>query len=172
MSSDFVDDVYRPPAATILADTQPDTLPLASRLQRLGAAIVENMIFAAVAILVLLVAGSFGAVDFDAVDEDSIFYVILAAAGLVYLLINAYLLSTNGQTVGKYFFKIKIVGLDGALVPVIKLAVLRYVPIWILSALPLIGGFIGLLDVLFIFREDRRCLHDLIAGTKVVRTTP
>jgi len=25
-----------------------------------------------------------------------------------------------------------------------------------------------LLDVLFIFRDDRRCLHDLLAGTKVV----
>lgn len=29
-------------------------------------------------------------------------------------------------------------------------------------------GLIGTLDVLFVFRADRRCVHDLIAGTKVV----
>ena len=30
------------------------------------------------------------------------------------------------------------------------------------------GQTLGLIDVLFIFRSDRRCVHDLIAGTKVV----
>ncbi len=33
----------------------------------------------------------------------------------------------------------------------------------------LIDGLIS--DVLFIFRKDRRCVHDLIAGTQVVRIT-
>ena len=27
---------------------------------------------------------------------------------------------------------------------------------------------VGLVDIALIFRRDRRCLHDLIAGTKVV----
>jgi uncharacterized RDD family membrane protein YckC len=31
------------------------------------------------------------------------------------------------------------------------------------------GNALGTLDALFVFRRDKRCLHDLIAGTKVVR---
>jgi len=27
---------------------------------------------------------------------------------------------------------------------------------------------VSLFDAVFIFRDDRRCLHDLLAGTKVV----
>jgi hypothetical protein len=31
-----------------------------------------------------------------------------------------------------------------------------------------VGTFLVLVDVLFIFRKDRRCVHDHIAGTRVV----
>ena len=31
------------------------------------------------------------------------------------------------------------------------------------------NGAFGLIDILFIMRQDRRCIHDLIAGTSVVR---
>jgi len=33
-------------------------------------------------------------------------------------------------------------------------------------------GLIGVVDTLFIFRRDRRCLHDLIADTIVVMDGP
>jgi len=49
-----------------------------------------------------------------------------------------------------------------------KLVGLRYVPVWLASSIPFIGGFLALIDILFIFREDRRCVHDMIAGTVVV----
>ena len=29
---------------------------------------------------------------------------------------------------------------------------------------------LALVNVLFVFRRDRRCLHDVMAGTRVVRT--
>ena len=42
---------------------------------------------------------------------------------------------------------------------------LRTVLNWIIALVP----FYALVDVLFIFRNDQRCIHDLIAGTKVIK---
>ena len=51
---------------------------------------------------------------------------------------------------------------------VVKLLGLRYVLVMLVMAIPIIGQLLGLADALFIFRSDRRCVHDLLAGTKVV----
>ena len=42
---------------------------------------------------------------------------------------------------------------------------LRVIVNTVLSLIP----FYTLVDILLIFREDRRCIHDMIAGTKVVQ---
>jgi hypothetical protein len=34
-----------------------------------------------------------------------------------------------------------------------------------------VGQVLPAIDVLFIFRTNRRCVNDLIAGTKVLRTS-
>lgn len=39
------------------------------------------------------------------------------------------------------------------------------------TLLAFIPGY-ALVDILFIFRKDRRCIHDFIAGTHVVKTDP
>ncbi len=57
---------------------------------------------------------------------------------------------------------------DGRLLSFGRLIGLRYLPVWLVSVIPVIQLF-GMIDALFIFRRDRRCVHDLIAGTKVVR---
>jgi len=40
---------------------------------------------------------------------------------------------------------------------------------WLIEQVPLFGGLFWIVDVCLIFGEERRCLHDYIAGTKVVR---
>lgn len=45
----------------------------------------------------------------------------------------------------------------------------RYVLNLFLSDIPFIGGFMPLIDVLLIFRKSRKCLHDDLAGTIVVK---
>lgn len=44
---------------------------------------------------------------------------------------------------------------------------IRYVPFQLAGSIPLIT-LIPLIDILLIFRTDRRCLHDMAAGTRVV----
>lgn len=87
----------------------------------------------------------------------------------IYMLLHGYLLATRGQSIGKMLLRVRIVDYDtGALLPLSKLVGLRLVPVWIVSLIPYVGGILSLIDVLFIFGSERRCVHDLIAGTRVV----
>lgn len=86
-----------------------------------------------------------------------------------------YLLATRGQTLGKRWMGIRIAkadtGANGGLTTNILLRAVA--PVLVSGGVQLVskslGGLFGLADVLCIFRDDRRCLHDLIAGTIVVR---
>lgn len=42
-------------------------------------------------------------------------------------------------------------------------------PVYAIGSIPFLAALPSLIDVLFIFRKDRRCVHDLIAGTQVMR---
>ena len=122
---------------------------LASRGSRFLAAVVDT----AAALVVYL--ASF------ALNEPTLFFLgILALAA-----VQIYFLSVQGQTIGKMVMSVKVVKIDtdknGGFVPNV---LLRAVLNGILGFIPLYS----LVDVLFIFREDRRCIHDLIASTKVV----
>jgi uncharacterized RDD family membrane protein YckC len=79
------------------------------------------------------------------------------------------LISRTGQSLGKKWTGIRIQRIDGARVNFGTGVVLRnWVP-KLMGAVPYLGLLFHLLDALFIFRDDRRCLHDHIAGTKVVQ---
>ena len=89
---------------------------------------------------------------------------------IVFLLLHGYLLHNYGQTIGKRLVGTRIVSAtDNQIVPLGKIFALRFVPMQLISIVPVVGTIIPLIDVLFIFRDDRRCLHDLIAGTKVIK---
>jgi len=90
---------------------------------------------------------------------------IFVAGAAALFLYQIYLLSTQGQTIGKQFCNIRIVNIDtqkqaGFIPNVFK----RYVLNGLLCLIP---GYI-LADTLFIFRENQRCLHDMIAQTWVI----
>ena len=93
---------------------------------------------------------------------------------LSYLLLNGYGLVKSGQTIGKRLFGIALVPTTDQAVPVWRLVFVRGVffalayTIVLLPIAPLIV-VITLIDHLLIFGQRRRCLHDLAAGTIVIR---
>ena len=96
---------------------------------------------------------------------------LLALGFLCFLLVNGYFLMKNGQTIGKKLMKIRIADLQGNVPDFTKLSLARILPLYAVQLLPGFGPFLLVLDDLFIFRADRRCIHDLLAGTKVVKVT-
>lgn len=82
--------------------------------------------------------------------------------------INFRLLEHRGQTVGKWCMGIAIVGVDGTHRSAVSLLAKRFLPVAVCSLLSTIGELLSLLDACAIFGKERRCLHDRIAGTKVI----
>ena len=78
-----------------------------------------------------------------------------------------------GQSLGKMTLGIRIVAMDGRSAGLTRGVLARTVAVWLAcgAANVVPGGmlWLALVDVLFIVRPDRRCAHDLLAGTVVVR---
>jgi len=108
-------------------------------------------------------------------------FVFGTAAIFIHYFFNGYLLATRGQTVGKLLMGIRIEDRNTSeLISMQRMVLLRDLPILVpVSLLPValssidpnnvIGGIVYLIDGVFIFTATRRCLHDRVANTKVVR---
>lgn len=147
-------------------------IPLAGRGRRLAATLVDLVL---VPLLTLVLVMLFGVVE-HAEDYQSRAWIgwVLLLAVASYLLLNGYLLWHRGQTAGKALLGIrmvspgtlqtapfwKLVGVRALFFPLLYLT-----PAWPLTLLPLV-------DQVLIFGRGRRCLHDLAAGTIVVRRSP
>ena len=96
--------------------------------------------------------------------------VVFGFAMLVLFGVQLWMLVTRGQTIGKRALGVRIVRFEDEVNPgFVKVFLLRAVVPAFIGAVPYLGVLFTLTDICFIFREDRRCLHDLIAGTKVVK---
>lgn len=132
-------------------------MELATKKQRLGAALLDGFI----------VAVPYAIGSTEAVPTPVRLVATLASLGL--LVYQLRLVSMTGQTIGKRFVGIRIVlkeGLvnGGFVVNVVKRGLVN-------GLLCLFPGYF-VVDCCFVFREDRRCLHDLIAGTCVIQAEP
>jgi uncharacterized RDD family membrane protein YckC len=63
---------------------------------------------------------------------------------------------------------IKIVTLSGGLPSLKEHLLKKYCIYFFLGCIPLIGQLLSMVNIAIIFGKQKRCGHDLVAGTKVV----
>ena len=170
MSATASSNPYRAPEADLSLGSGVTT-ELAERGTRLAATILDNLImfgFLLPGILVFALGadGSTGASSDAMVAGGSIAIVVGLA---VWAIITFRLVMQNGWTLGKRACGIRVVRSSGMPASVSRIFFLRNVVIQLIASVPLVGPIFALVDILYIFTEDRRCLHDLIADTIVVR---
>jgi uncharacterized RDD family membrane protein YckC len=192
MDKDYFADAYSPPGSDVNAGASPGARgsELAERGTRLTAATLDSLLIS-VPLLPLLAVGVYFGVRTQmemaraGLDENlsklpamgaSELTILIGSAAMLGFLgafgVAAYqwiLISRTGQSLGKKWTGIRIDRIDGGRATFGTGVVLRnWVP-KVIGAVPYLGMLFLLIDCLFIFREDHRCIHDHIAGTRVVR---
>jgi uncharacterized RDD family membrane protein YckC len=143
---------------------------LASLWARFAGNFIDSLIIGIVLIPIVYFAGGFDMMMESQPAEPSLAQNVGAAiAGLaVYAVVNWKSLEKDGQTVGKRIMGTKIVFLDGTQAGAADVVLKRYAVYLLLPHVPYVGGVISLIGLLLIFGGQQRCLHDRVAGTKVV----
>jgi uncharacterized RDD family membrane protein YckC len=160
---------------------------LAERGARLLAATLDELILLAISLpmiigampaMVALVGGAVGGeADVESLDTMSVLRAMVSGPGatitvlalIAWCIITAWLVATNGQSIGKRLVGIKVVRADGSRASFARIFLLRNVVNGLPNLLPYVGWLYQLIDPLLIYQESRQCLHDKIADTIVVR---
>ncbi len=147
------------------------TLELASRGKRLGGSLLDSLIASVVIVPVMIFMGAFKQASQGQKMGIEQTIAVFLLGNIVFLVINGIFLAKHGQTLGKKIVGTRIVSeSDRQILPLTRVFGLRYLPVSVIAQIPLAGSFFSLANALFIFRSDKRCIHDLIAGTIVVDT--
>lgn len=140
-------------------------MELAERRDRLWAKSIDHGLF--------LAAGIVAAILIPGLKDSSLlipFLSVLAACLLGFCAYQIWLLTTQGQTLGKKLMGLRIVKtMDMSNGGFVTNVLLRAVASTAVTLVPIFGTLFALADPLFVFRDDRRCLHDHIAGTCVIK---
>ncbi len=157
---------------------------LAERSQRFYAFVIDSLFSLSISFLIPII--------FSILSIDSNFLLALFSFFIV-VSIQGYLLINTGQSIGKRLMKIRIVDAVTLTIPSVrKVFLIRYVLVWqipnLLSLFIIqdedlmlnstssfsspenlisLVAFMVLAQSLLIFKNDRRCGHDLISGTIV-----
>lgn len=126
---------------------------LASRGTRLVAAIVDGAVFIFPAFVLGMVSSS----------NPDIISGVMMLFGAIILGVNVFFLVQNAQTIGKKVLGIRVIRPTGEKASFGRIFALRYLLNALIGMIPLYS----LIDVLFIFRQDKRCIHDMLADTYV-----
>lgn len=169
------DNPYQPPKTNIDNNSN-ETFSegeLASRGQRFLAAMIDGTIGILGAIPLWILTGAFS-ILMQGKQLPLMMQVGMALYGFfVFIIIHGYTLNKYGQTVGKRLMGIFIANIEtNQKATITDILLKRLLPVSLLANVPTVGGLITLIDILMIFRQDKRCGHDLIASTRVLKVPP
>jgi uncharacterized RDD family membrane protein YckC len=170
-----------PYAASTFASSRQASLPrgadeLANRSTRLASQAIDSFLFVLVFIGAWVAVmpepvqpGARRDVPGESMSRDEaralLAGVYFAAVGAT-LLVQSPLMAIRGQTIGKALFGIQVANLrDDGIPDTYRGVILR---LWFQALLCVVPGY-AILDALCIFSQDRRCLHDHIAATRVIK---
>jgi len=105
---------------------------------------------------------------FRSVDSGSVY---LYTVYSLLIFIQVYLLDQSGQTIGKKILKIRISQFHKPNEPVsfFKIIILRFVINGLVYFIPIVGLIYLALDYGLALFKPRRCIHDYLAGTVVIK---
>jgi uncharacterized RDD family membrane protein YckC len=164
---------YAPPQAIVHDVVDPAAgIQLADRGTRLGAALLDGLIFGFMVYLPFMFSVFVNGTTSPGPGRAAVFgapgWIGLSLTGIgfiVWMFFTVKFLGENGQSIGKKACKIKLLRTDGSEVSISRVLIGRNVINGILGIIPLYG----IIDVLFIFGNARRCVHDYIADTIVIK---
>ena len=176
---------YAPPQSYVADVSDSTVAEKASRGARLGAALLDGLIFS-IPLIPAYYKSMSALLQYSSAHaghgpaNPAIFYsTVIAAAplwygiGFVFLLpvwgLTFYWVNKYGQTIGKRWVGIKVMRTDGTPAGLGRIFWLRNVVNDLFSVIPVVGRLYFLVDSLFIFGAEKRCLHDRIADTIVVK---
>lgn len=133
---------------------------LASRGTRFVGSIVDGLVY-----LVALIPGMILAAS---TNEEMLIGLSVILPMLLIACVQWYLISTTGQSIAKRWLGMKIIKTTGEDVDFVSGVLLRSWVVGFINVIPVVGSIFPLLDALFIFGDEHRTLHDMIAGTKVI----
>lgn len=140
---------------------------LATRMQRLAAALLDDFIALLSLVPMMSYYDLFSYFEAEKAIPMNIIITINLYAFVVFLLLHGFLLYNYGQTIGKRIIGIAISTYDFQVPEFNRMIALRYVPFRIAGLIPGLN-ILPIIDVLFIFRKDKQCMHDLLAKTQVI----
>ncbi len=171
---------YAPPRADLAATADGAQggpgAPSASYSARIGARIIDfGFIFVAfLGTFYVALAWRW----WDAEDPDWIPFAFILPG----IIAESLLVAFRGRSLGKLAFGTRVELVGGGNPGLTKGTLLRELPVLLMPLLALVAsnhaksptwlvalGAVYLVDAVFALRRDRRCLHDLLAGTRVVR---
>jgi len=159
---------YAPPSAEVADVTTSGESVLAGRGARLGAVIIDFLALMVVFFVISLITP----LNIFKPDVDPTFgkLVLLTLVSMaVFLVVQGWPLLQRSQTIGKMALGLRIVRPDGSAASPGRVLGLRYLLPYLLTPFTVVMTVYALVDCLMIFRANRRCLHDLIADTIVVK---